>query len=58
MAHAEPRQSYGAGLARPNIGGVDRASVAWTGPTGLVGALVCPTLVANVRPTPDGRGVA
>ena len=29
MAHAEPRQSYGAGLDRPNVGGTDPAD--WIG---------------------------
>src|SRR5215211_6589471 len=41
------------GRAYPGQTSVQRAQ-----PTGLVRALECPTLVANVRTIPDGRGVA
>src|SRR5215212_5417245 len=53
MAHAEPRQSYGASSGRPNLRGLDST-------TGLVGKLVCPTLIRerSAKVGWPGRSVA
>src|SRR6187431_2619657 len=53
MAHAEPRQSYGASSGRPNLRGLN-------GATGLVGQLVCPTLIRerSAKVGRPGRSVA
>ena len=53
MAHAEPRQSYGASSGRPNLRGLNAA-------TGLVGQLVCPTLIRerSAKVGRPGRSVA
>jgi hypothetical protein len=53
MAHAEPRQSYGPSSGPPNLRGLDST-------TGLVGKLVCPTLIRerSVKVGRPGRSVA